>query len=883
MSAPPYQITVVTPCFNSAEYLEQTILSVARQTGVSVEHIVIDDASTDDSVAVLERLAAQCPNLRVIKLDQNIGQARARNHGLDRASGDYIAFLDSDDHYVADDALARWHAAAANGADMVRADYLRFKDGDAELAPATNSFDGVRKDGVDIETYPELVNNTSCWLFLYRREFLDRHNVRFSERLKQREDRPFFLLALLHARVVNLIPDRLIAYRIRPDSTMRRVTWEQLGLFAIHLRLVSEYMTGLAASDARRAFRRANLLYCVQNLIDYWGVLLRAPDALQHPEAIALYEAARLLHWDIDDLGADRVLTAGSATSEDAREKAVVAHVILRAGDGAAFGELLRTGRLPLACLQRLALGYLGDGGAAADRRALDTLYEFARRHPPLPESFAVSDDATDLPPIVLHCGTTKTGSSSLQTFFEQNRFELLQRYGVYYPYTGLERGSGSREHRTSGHAGLVQSLMNKRKDALLTLRRELHSLDKLPRVVFLSAENILSDRFWQGGECARLLAAMLEGHSVKIVAYLRRQEDWLESMYVESVTSPGIRLVSSPMDYAAAQRQAGLLDPVAVDAALRSAFPPEAIIYRSYELARAAGDTIDDFLPLVGIEDRAPGVPRPSGRVRNESTPKLAALLIRELNRISMERANVVEANAAITAATTAWEQQCENRPAYGFYSEGDRRAIASIYDLGNRAFYLQYFGQVPDFVPRPDLVPVLEQGMLPVQLVGTLMDALTRSSRGAGGAKGAGKGKAAKAGRLNGKAALPVISAIAPELPSYLADGSLWAYSRRPLTRLLMRFDPALRALLRTAHMLDASRRFDREHYLSQAPDAKDYPGGPIVHYLRFGRQRGLNPAKGFSGASYLLHNPDVADSGIDPFLHFLKHGEREGRTVQ
>lgn len=93
MTAP--RVSVITATYNQGPYLAESIESALSQTGVSVEVIVIDDASTDDTATVLARYADR---VRVIRLDKNCGgPAHPRNVGLRAAKGDYIAILDGDD------------------------------------------------------------------------------------------------------------------------------------------------------------------------------------------------------------------------------------------------------------------------------------------------------------------------------------------------------------------------------------------------------------------------------------------------------------------------------------------------------------------------------------------------------------------------------------------------------------------------------------------------------------------------------------------------------------------------------------------------------------------------------------------------------------------
>jgi teichuronic acid biosynthesis glycosyltransferase TuaG len=99
-STPYPLVSVVVPAYNCEAYVEQSLRSVLEQEIADVEVIVVDDASSDNTLQILQRLAQQEARIRVLTSTRNSGQGACRNRGVGEARGRYLAFQDSDDLWL---------------------------------------------------------------------------------------------------------------------------------------------------------------------------------------------------------------------------------------------------------------------------------------------------------------------------------------------------------------------------------------------------------------------------------------------------------------------------------------------------------------------------------------------------------------------------------------------------------------------------------------------------------------------------------------------------------------------------------------------------------------------------------------------------------------
>ena len=117
------QISIIVPVYKTEAYLEKCVESIVKQTYSNIEIILVDDGSPDTCPAICDKLADTYENV-IVYHKQNGGQGSARNYGVEKAHGDFIVFVDSDDYVSADYVQYMWDLKTQTGADIVSCRYM---------------------------------------------------------------------------------------------------------------------------------------------------------------------------------------------------------------------------------------------------------------------------------------------------------------------------------------------------------------------------------------------------------------------------------------------------------------------------------------------------------------------------------------------------------------------------------------------------------------------------------------------------------------------------------------------------------------------------------------------------------------------------------------
>lgn len=120
-------VSIITPAYNAAAYIAETIESVFNQTYINWEMLIVNDCSKDNTSEIVQSYAAKDKRIKLINLKQNSGAAVARNTAIQNAKGRYIAFLDSDDLWKKEKLQKQISFMQQNGYAFTYTSYGHFK------------------------------------------------------------------------------------------------------------------------------------------------------------------------------------------------------------------------------------------------------------------------------------------------------------------------------------------------------------------------------------------------------------------------------------------------------------------------------------------------------------------------------------------------------------------------------------------------------------------------------------------------------------------------------------------------------------------------------------------------------------------------------------
>lgn len=212
-------VSVIIPAYKSEKYIEKCLDSVINQTYSNIEIIVVNDCSPDNLEEIVIKYKEKYSNIIYLKNEVNMGVGPTRNKGIDKSSGKYLYFLDSDD-YILPNCIEELYNAI-NEEDSFSCTIIGYKNIDGKITTFSRS-----KEELMLLEYP------SVCLRLFNKNIINSANIRFSN-LRIGEDWEFVFKLLMYNNKVSFIEKPLFTYVIHSDSSIRTYNKSQIDVLKV--------------------------------------------------------------------------------------------------------------------------------------------------------------------------------------------------------------------------------------------------------------------------------------------------------------------------------------------------------------------------------------------------------------------------------------------------------------------------------------------------------------------------------------------------------------------------------------------------------------------------------------------------------------------------
>lgn len=216
------KISIIVPVYNASHYLEKNLNSICSQEYKNYEVLLIDDGSTDNSFEICQSFEKEYQNVKAFHRT-NQGVSKARNFGISISTGDYIAFVDSDDivkynylkslvDHMRRDVDLTIGGYEVSGSKKILNDTLFLEKNKNKRIDSLTAIKYLLSIDNDNEIYGYI------WRCLFKKSIIDNSNLKFRD-VKMSEDFIFLIEYLLHSDSITVFPQCIYTYTINPSST----------------------------------------------------------------------------------------------------------------------------------------------------------------------------------------------------------------------------------------------------------------------------------------------------------------------------------------------------------------------------------------------------------------------------------------------------------------------------------------------------------------------------------------------------------------------------------------------------------------------------------------------------------------------------------------
>ena len=236
-------VSIVVPIYNAERYVEDCVKSILGQSYKDIEVLLIDDGSSDLSGKIIDKIAEKDDRVKVFHL-QNVGVAKARNYGIEHATGKYIAFSDSDD--LMEQSFVEKAVSVIDNVDYVSGAFETFDEN-----RNINLIDYMMMFGESVSCTDYLKKMIEYqagaywganWGKLYRSDIIKKNNLQFEPGVNFAEDFRFNIQYLKHVHKIGLIHDTVYYYRIDTNGSLSKKSREPIQYWNEYYELYNRYV-----------------------------------------------------------------------------------------------------------------------------------------------------------------------------------------------------------------------------------------------------------------------------------------------------------------------------------------------------------------------------------------------------------------------------------------------------------------------------------------------------------------------------------------------------------------------------------------------------------------------------------------------------------------
>lgn len=255
------KVSVIIPVYNVEHYLARCLDSVLHQTYHEIEIVMVDDASSDGSLAIAEQYQKRYPNIVIVKHEENQGLMMTRRDGYQAATGDQVMFLDSDDALPKDAVEKLVNKQVETNADIVMGDLMKYYvDGTTERVVGSLDVDATKIEVLSA-LLEQRITHSLCGKLYTKKMFKSGHLQTYKSLTIAEDGCLFYQLVAVADRIASVQAIVYDYYENKASSTLRAYGKEQVENVIIAYKAIETVCKSYASLHAKLVYRLSQVVF----------------------------------------------------------------------------------------------------------------------------------------------------------------------------------------------------------------------------------------------------------------------------------------------------------------------------------------------------------------------------------------------------------------------------------------------------------------------------------------------------------------------------------------------------------------------------------------------------------------------------------------------